>query len=140
MTTSSSVRVLLVNAHDDDYRFLRTTLPCSSWTVTRTSDNNLTEALSRYRPDVVIVDDTGDDRWRFTCEAIARLMPRARRVVASRLADDRLWLDVLDAGVDDLIRKPFEAREVCGVLRDTVREEAAEMEPEMEHSLAAAVA
>ncbi|MFN7920963.1 MAG: hypothetical protein U0Q16_12750 [Bryobacteraceae bacterium] len=96
--------------------------------------------MSRFRPDVVIVDDCGDDGWRLTGEAVARLMPKARRVVASRLADERLWLDVLDSGAFDLVRKPFEARELASVLRTAARCEEPVMAAEIPALAAVAIA
>jgi DNA-binding response OmpR family regulator len=39
-----------------------------------------------------------------------------RFVVATWLADDRLWAEVLDLGGFDVLQKPFEARELFRVV------------------------
>ena len=42
-------------------------------------------------------------------------------IVFDRLADDRLWAQVLSVGGYDLVSKPFEAKEVLQVLRMACR-------------------
>ena len=45
-----------------------------------------------------------------------------RLVVATWLADDRLWAEVLDLGGFDVLQKPFEARELFRVVSLALRD------------------
>jgi DNA-binding NtrC family response regulator len=56
--------------------------------------------------------------WKDALEMSFRIRPQAAMVVASRLADEKLWLGVLEHGAYDLILKPFQAAELCRVLRN----------------------
>jgi hypothetical protein len=42
-------------------------------------------------------------------------------VVASRLADERLWAEVLNLGGHDVLAMPFDAHEVRRVMESAVR-------------------
>lgn len=59
-----------------------------------------------------------DGNWKVALEMSMRLRPQAALVVASRLADDELWLGVLELGAYDLILKPFRAADLCRVLQN----------------------
>jgi DNA-binding response OmpR family regulator len=79
------------------------------------------EALScirRLRPCVVLCDQTfADGDWR---ELLTDLQGERRMpplIVSSRLADDRLWAEVLNLGGYDLLTKPFAEAEVSRVVR-----------------------
>ena len=56
--------------------------------------------------------------WRDALELSQHVRPQAALVVASHLADDQLWLGVLERGAYDLIVKPFQAEDLCRVLRN----------------------
>jgi DNA-binding NtrC family response regulator len=56
--------------------------------------------------------------WKDALEMSVRIRPPAALVVASRLADEKLWLGVLERGAYDLIVKPFQAVELCRVLQN----------------------
>ncbi len=73
--------------------------------------------LTRSR---VLLSNTSFRRgnWKDALEMSLRLRPQAALVVASRLADEKLWLGVLEHGAYDLILKPFQADELCRVLRN----------------------
>ena len=53
-------------------------------------------------------------RSKCPCDYARRLL----LVVASRLADEKLWLGVLEHGAYNLTLKPFQADELCRVLRN----------------------
>jgi DNA-binding response OmpR family regulator len=72
---------------------------------------------------LIILDIDGDAAWAATLRALKMHAPKVPVVVCSRLADPRLWIDVLDAGADDLLCKPLVSQEVqtvlCNVLQQT---------------------
>jgi DNA-binding NtrC family response regulator len=59
-----------------------------------------------------------DGTWKDALETSQHIRPPAALVVASRLADEKLWLGVLERGAYDLIVKPFQAAELCRILRN----------------------
>jgi DNA-binding NtrC family response regulator len=56
--------------------------------------------------------------WRDALALSVRMHPPAALVVAARIADENLWLGVLEQGAYDLIVKPFQAAELIRVLRN----------------------
>jgi DNA-binding response OmpR family regulator len=62
---------------------------------------------------IVICDaDLPDGTWRTLLTYGASLPNPPLLIVASHLADDRLWLQALNLGAHDVLAKPFRAREV----------------------------
>ncbi len=79
--------------------------------------------LRSHNVGVLVCDETlPDARWQDVFESLAALEEPPPFVLVSRLADERLWVDVLDAGVYDLLAKPFHAGETNRVLRIALRE------------------
>ena len=46
--------------------------------------------------------------------------PAARVILLSRLADERLWIEALEAGAYDLLRQPLGGMEAAGVVRSAL--------------------
>ncbi len=55
--------------------------------------------------------------WRDALRMTA-LLPRTALVVASHLADERLWIGALEQGAYDLILKPFQAEDLRHILEN----------------------
>lgn len=60
---------------------------------------------------VICERDLPDGSWRDILESTAALKDPPAVIVTSRLADDRLWLEVLEAGGYDVLAKPWNGRE-----------------------------
>ncbi|MFB3828373.1 MAG: hypothetical protein ACE15B_16510 [Bryobacteraceae bacterium] len=56
------------------------------------------------------------DTWRDLLDQTTRMPHAPVFIVASRLADDALWAEVLNLGGYDVLAKPFDRREVFHVL------------------------
>jgi len=86
----------------------------SGWVVH--SWTNCADALSalesQVTPVVICERDLADGNWQTLLARTRPLRNPPRLVIASRLADDRLWTEALDAGVYDVLAKPFHAGEV----------------------------
>lgn len=68
--------------------------------------------LHKTSVQVVICErDLPDGSWRDVLESTAGLQDPPAVIVTSRLADDRLWLEVLNAGGYDVLAKPWDRRE-----------------------------
>ena len=72
-------------------------------------------------PIVVTACDLAPGSWRDVCEKVLLLPDPPILIVASRLADDRLWAEALNVGAYDVLSKPFEAREVIHVFSSAWR-------------------
>jgi DNA-binding NarL/FixJ family response regulator len=73
--------------------------------------------LRRERIPVVICEqDLPDGNWRSLLEEITKLAYQPNLIVASRLADDRLWAEVLNLGAYDLLVLPYDDEEVHRVV------------------------
>jgi hypothetical protein len=67
---------------------------------------------------VVVCDEKlPDGTWRDVIALIGPLHNPPPLIVASRLADDRLWAEVLNLGGFDLLAKPLDTREATRALR-----------------------
>jgi len=62
---------------------------------------------------VVICDGSeSDSNWRLLVREMGELASPPALIVSSRLADERLWAEVLNLGGYDVLSTPFDRREV----------------------------
>jgi DNA-binding NtrC family response regulator len=65
---------------------------------------------------VVICDrDWAGNDWKALLDEFSGLSRPPMLIVASRLADDRLWAEALNLGAYDVLAKPFDASEVVRI-------------------------
>ena len=109
---------LLVSAADDDYRLLGDVFSHQGWTLYRTVTLDAAVEFLRANPvPVVITDqDLPLSNWKDLGRAMLQLPRTPLLLVASRLADERLWAEVLNLGGHDVLCKPFQTNEVLWVL------------------------
>jgi DNA-binding response OmpR family regulator len=69
---------------------------------------------------VVCVSDLPDGTWIDVLERIQNSPKPPLLIVASRLADNRLWIEALNLGAFDVISKPFLAAEVNHVVKSAM--------------------
>ena len=112
--------VLLVSAHNEDHDSLPCIFRGSRWHFqgARTASDGL--KMIRRNPSgipVVICEHSlPDGDWRFLLAQLDKLAVRPSLIVSSRLADERLWAEVLSVGAFDLLLgAPFEPEEVLRV-------------------------
>ncbi len=85
------------------------------------SARNLRRSVLRYKDASVLVCDADGIEWRSTLELVQSLAPRIRVIFITRTADERLWLDMLDAGAYDLIPKPCKSTDLCYIIEAAVK-------------------
>jgi len=61
---------------------------------------------------VICEQDLPDGSWKDILDAIATESDPPSLIVTSRLADDRLWAEVLNLGGYDVLAQPFDREEV----------------------------
>ena len=107
--------VLAVFPDGEDRASLREIFAGSAWTFHGIA--TLAEArllLKASSIEVVISEcSLGDGHgWKDLLGNIQDMMNPPPLIVADRLADDRLWAEVLNLGCHDLLAKPFDCKEV----------------------------
>lgn len=110
--------ILLVSPAPDDHAFL---VPLLSATGRKTycarTYREAVTALCRDRIAVVLCEcDLPDGKWKDLLSQVAPLSDPPCLIVTSRVADERLWAEVLNLGGYDVLAKPFDAQEVRRVV------------------------
>jgi DNA-binding NtrC family response regulator len=109
--------LLFVGAAEGDGLSLGAILRDSGWQLhgARNCQEAL-EFLDQHRISVVLSEaELPDGNWRELLNSMAKLAAPPNLVVSSRLADDRLWAEVLNLGGFDVLMTPFETEEVLRV-------------------------
>ena len=112
------VTVLSVSPLEEDQACLQSIFSHSNWIY----HNALTLAsalriLREREISVVLCErDLRPGTWKDLLEQIALLPDPPVLLVASRLADERLWAEALNWGVYDVLTKPFDTQEVLRVV------------------------
>jgi DNA-binding response OmpR family regulator len=141
-TSHDSIRVVFVGPPDEDYRCLSAICSRSNWSLYRVEQagQSALEQLRRLQPQVVIASDQLTNGWQCFLQCLpANISPNPRLIVASRHADESLWLDVLNGGAFDLVRTPFERWELLRTIGEAAREWFAEQDCAESAPLAAVV-
>ncbi len=121
---TTNLTVLAIFPGDEDQMSLSRILAHSSWNLTLLRNFRETQiALRKALPGVVISDSSLSDGhcWRDLLYEIENMEDPPLLIVADRLADDRLWAEVLNLGAHDLLAKPFDKREVLHVVSTAYR-------------------
>jgi CheY-like chemotaxis protein len=86
----------------------------SRWVIYRSASvAEAVDALQATAIPVIIADsDSPASRWRDLLERIQQLPEPPALILASWLADERLWAEALNLGAYDVLTKPFERHEL----------------------------
>ena len=122
--TTVAVRILAVFAATEDRDSLDQLFRDFRWT-SRFLDSScdLDGAFHEFQPDVVLTDAAlpGGKCWKDVLRSARERSDILPVIVGSRLADEKLWAEVLNLGGYDLLVKPFVAAEVQSVVRMACR-------------------
>jgi DNA-binding response OmpR family regulator len=112
------VTVLAISPLEDDHRFLHSIFSHSKWQLRDALTwNDARQALQEEPAPVVICESVlPDAHWTEVLAQLSALPGPPLLIVSSRMADDRLWAEVLNLGGYDVLAKPFEAAEVFRVI------------------------
>jgi DNA-binding NtrC family response regulator len=111
-----TVTVLSVSPNEADHLSLQAIIGRSKWKLFTASDLTSTVSLLRgHEISVLLCErDLRPGMWIDVLEDIKFLPNAPSLIVASRLADDRLWAEALNLGAWDVLAKPFDH---IGVIR-----------------------
>lgn len=123
---SERIRVLSVGPMEADHDALSQIMSGSGWPLCPESQWVLDSApgvpsalahLAAHKTAIVVCEsELGAATWRELREQLALLPDPPFLIVASRLADERLWAEALNLGAYDVLAKPFDANEVVRTL------------------------
>ena len=112
------VTVLLISPLPEDHVSLQHIFDHSNW-ILRTAPT-CSDALGdacKYGTAVAICErDLPDGDWKLVLDRFEGLPSRPNLIVASRVADERLWAEVINHGGYDVLAKPFDPDEVRHVV------------------------
>jgi CheY-like chemotaxis protein len=122
-----TITVLSLSPVESDHAVLEQTFRDSSLTLypncrlalhpSRTLASALA-TLRRERIPIVLCDrDEHAEAWREILQASKNLSAPPCLIVTSRMADDRQWAELLNAGAFDLLAKPFEKSNVIRIVQ-----------------------
>ena len=131
--SGKSITVLAVSASTEELTALGSIFSGAKWICHRVSSireganwtlhtvSSIKEAISWMKrgsiPVIICGCELPDGTWQTLMREIEDHARPPRVIVSSRLADDRLWAEVLNLGGHDVLATPFEAREVLHSVR-----------------------
>ncbi len=107
--------ILGVFTSPEDRALLGGILRNSNWTLKFTCSFLETQIALRRSPVGVVISEgllSDGHSWKDLLREMQNMKHPPPLIVADRLADERLWAEVLNLGAYDLLAKPFEAKEV----------------------------
>ena len=106
--------VLFVSPNDEDHRALIHILRPAGWSLD--SAFSWVEAIKSLEaeptPVVIVERDLPDGNWKTLHNRLIQMPLPPKMIVTCRLADERLWAEVLNLGGFDVLAQPFHVREV----------------------------
>jgi DNA-binding NtrC family response regulator len=120
----ANAAILAVFSAREDRTSLASMFVHSNWKLRFTRALTQTQtALNRSCVGVVISESCLSDGhgWKDLLREMQKMEDPPPLIVADRLADERLWGEVLNLGGYDLLAKPFDAREVLHVVSTACR-------------------
>jgi DNA-binding NtrC family response regulator len=118
------VTVVAATGDDSFHFYFQEALAEAPATVVRACSNDeILKAVQRDRVSAVLFDqDTQGGHWRALLGDFAGIDRAPALIVSSRLADERLWAEVLNLGGFDLLLTPFRRDEVTRVVAAAIRD------------------
>jgi DNA-binding NtrC family response regulator len=111
---TGTVKVLSVSPFDDDHLPLQAIIRHSRWMLFQARDIASALVVLHQHEISVVLCERGlqPGTWIDLLEHIKPLPNAPSFIVASRLADERLWAEALNLGAWDVLAKPFDRTEV----------------------------
>jgi len=113
--------ILSISPFEEDHARLQAIIGSLSKLVTSQSFSAAKRCLESQNVFLVICErDSPPTTWIEYLDYIQSLPTPPLLIVTSRLADERLWAEVLNLGGWDVLAKPFDDREVLRTVRSTM--------------------
>jgi DNA-binding response OmpR family regulator len=116
-TTPENITLLAICPNQEDRQSLEKILDNGRWTIQGAPSLREATSLLQGKPNLILCEkDLPDGTWKDVFREARDLDNPPAFVVVSRLADERLWAEVLNLGGFDVLLKPFERSEVLRVM------------------------
>ena len=111
------VNVLLISPFEEDHQHVRDILKHSNWQLhsARTQEEAFDFLRENVAPVAICEGELPDGTWRDMLSQFDRMQCPPLLVVTSRMADERLWSEVLNLGGYNVLAKPLNAKELLHV-------------------------
>lgn len=111
------VEILLISPFDEDHQHLHDILKQTNWQQhgARTQREALEFLHDSVAPVVICETELPDGDWQQVLYHLGRMECPPLLVVTSRMADERLWSEVLNLGGYNVLAKPLHLKEVFHV-------------------------
>lgn len=120
--TPENITLLAICPNQEDRRSLETIFDHDGWTIQEAPSLREATPLLGGGPSLILCEkDLPDGTWKDVFRKALDLDKPPPFVVVSRLADERLWAEVLNLGGFDVLLKPFERSEVRRVMGMALR-------------------
>lgn len=122
--TGQPTPVVAVGIPAEDLRPLESILALPDWDLISVTDvDNAVHVLRVNRARIVLLDrDGAGAAWRTVLERLAESSRGASILLVSRVSDDYLWNEVIQAGGYDVVTKPFRKQELRTAIHFALRE------------------
>jgi DNA-binding response OmpR family regulator len=104
--------ILAISPAVEEQKVLDRILEGSEWQTLACGTCEQARQLLRYSSVVLCEQKLPDGDWKQVLKEIQNMPDPPLLIVTSRLADERLWAEVLNLGGYDVLAKPFKAEEV----------------------------
>jgi len=114
---------LFVSPNDEDHWALIHILRPQGWAVdtARTCTEAMRSLEVELSPVVITESRLADGTWKTLQNHLMRMEVPPKLIVTSRLADERLWAEVLNLGGFDVLAQPFNAGEALRCISSACR-------------------
>jgi DNA-binding response OmpR family regulator len=118
-----NICALLLGTFENEWSLVNKVFQQAGWRLVQAcSRRQAFHCLVNERVQVVIAESQlPDGDWKNVLAELDRLPSPPNLIVASHLADDRLWAEVLNIGGYDVLAQPFEAEELRRVVASAGR-------------------
>ncbi len=118
-----NITLLTVGSTLEDRQSIESILNSNGWTIQGAKTFREATQLLQSKPSLILCEkDLPDCTWKDIFRVAQKLDYSAPFVVVSRIADQRLWAEVLNLGGFDMLLKPFEPDEVERVMNMAYRQ------------------
>jgi DNA-binding response OmpR family regulator len=122
-TTPENITLLAICPNQEDRQSLEKILDRDRWTIQGAPSLREATTLLHRGPSLILCEkDLPDGTWKDVFCQARDLDNPPPFVVVSRIADERLWAEVLNLGGFDVLMKPFERSEVVRVMAMALRQ------------------
>ena len=113
------LRLLALTRDPEEWNLLREIAAAEGWTIFWAhSSERARELIGRYSIAIAVCDrDLPDEDWRQVVPKLADLLPPVCVLLASNVADEYLWREVVQRRGFEVLTKPFDRERVVRTVR-----------------------